>query len=259
MARRVLDLSRQWLPQGWLDALRQLLVFGAAYYAYRLVRGIVDGQVTSAFAHARDVIAIERGMHLFFEARVQDWVDRVGWLEDAADFMYVNSQFMVTTTFIVWLYLARNSSFYYVRNMFAVAMVLALVGYIVFPTAPPRYMPEWGFHDSVTDFVGDGAANSAAALYNPFAAVPSMHVAFALMVGIPCAVLVRSRVLKVLWCFYPVLITFVVIATANHFWFDAVTGALVAGIAAATAHAALARARPDAWSFRRPLGAEAPL
>jgi membrane-associated phospholipid phosphatase len=224
-----------------------------------MVRGAVDGQVAAAFSHASDVISIERSVHLFFEPQLQGWVDRVGWLEDVANFMYVNSQFLVTTTFIVWLYVARNESFYYVRNMFAIAMTLALVGYILYPTAPPRYMPEWGFHDSVTDFVGDGAANTATVLYNPFAAVPSMHVAFALMVGIPCAVLVRWRVLKVLWCVYPVLVTFVVIATANHFWFDAVTGALVAAVSAVTAHALLARARPHAWSFRRPLGAEAQL
>lgn len=249
MARAV-NWSSQWLPRGWLDALRQLAVFGIAYYAYRLVRGLVDGQVAAAFSHARDVISLERGLHLFFEPHVQDWAVRSGWVIKVADFMYVNSQFVVTTSFIVWLYLARNGSFYYVRNMFAIAMLLALVGYVLFPTAPPRYLPEWGFQDSVSDFVGDAAAGSATMLYNPFAAVPSMHVAFALMVGIPCVTLVRSRVLKIFWATYPLIITFVVISTANHFWFDAATGALVAGISAITAHAALARWRPEAWSFR---------
>ncbi|MBX5468442.1 MAG: phosphatase PAP2 family protein [Thermoleophilaceae bacterium] len=255
---RALRWSRHWLPNGWGDALRQLLVFGIAYYAYRLVRGFVDGQVVTAFAHAREVISIERALHLFFEPAVQDWAQRTGWLIKVANFMYVNSQFVVTTTFIVWLYLARNRSFYYVRNMFAIAMGLALVGYIVFPTAPPRFMPEWGFEDTVSDFVGDAAASSATVLYNPFAAVPSMHVAFALMVGIPCAVLVRSRVLKALWALYPLIITFVVISTANHFWFDAAVGGLVAAVSAVTAHLALARIRPEAWSFRRkPVTAEA--
>lgn len=248
---RALKWTRFWFPQGWLDALRQLLIFGAAYYAYRMVRGIVDGQAAAAFSHARDVISLERGLHLFFEPHVQEFAQRTGWLIKVADFMYVNSQFIVTTSFIVWLYVARNRSFYYVRNMFAIAMGLALVGYILFPTAPPRYMPEWGFQDTVSDFVGDAAADSATVLYNPFAAVPSMHVAFALMVGIPCVRLVRWRVLKLFWAVYPVVITFVVISTANHFWFDALAGALVAGVSAVTAHAALARWRPEAWSFRR--------
>ena len=99
--------------------------------------------------------------------------------------MYVNSHFVVTTTFLIWLYIARNYAFYYVRNMFMVAMALALAGYLVYPTAPPRFLPEWGFTDTVANFVGEGASNSASALYNPFAAVPSMHVAFALMIAVP--------------------------------------------------------------------------
>ena len=110
--------------------------------------------------------------------------------------MYVNSHFVITTTFLIWLYIARNYAFYYVRNMFMVAMGLALAGYLVYPTAPPRFLPEWGFTDTVAAFVGEGAANSANVLYNPFAAVPSMHVAFALMIAVPALFLVRNRVLK---------------------------------------------------------------
>jgi len=164
--------------------------------------------------------------------------------------MYVNSHFVVTTTFLIWLYIARNHAFYYVRNMFMIAMGLALVGYVAFPTAPPRFMPELGFTDTVAAFVGDAASQSANLLYNPFAAVPSMHVAFALMIGIPAMKLVKTRVLKVAWAVYPLLVTFVVVVTANHFWLDAALGALVAAVSASAASYALARARPDAWAWR---------
>ena len=129
-------------------------------------------------------------------------------------------------------------------------MGLALVGYLAYPTAPPRYMPEWGFTDTVAAFVGDAAEQSANVLYNPFAAVPSMHVAFALMIGIPAIKLVKHRVLKVAWGLYPLLVTFVVVVTANHFWLDAALGALVAAISAAGASYALGRARPAAWAWR---------
>ena len=64
--------------------------------------------------------------------------------------MYVNSHFVLTVGFLIWLYLARNEAYYFVRNMFMVAMGIALVGYVVYPTAPPRFMPEWGFQDTVT-------------------------------------------------------------------------------------------------------------
>jgi membrane-associated phospholipid phosphatase len=162
----------------------------------------------------------------------------------------VNSHFVVTPTFLIWLYLARNQAYYFVRNMFMVAMSLALVGYLAYPTAPPRFLPEWGFTDSVASLVGESAESSANVLYNPFAAVPSMHVAFALMIAVPAVALVRNRLIKGLWAMYPLLVTFVVVVTANHFWIDAALGALVAAVSAVAASAALARARPDAWAWR---------
>ena len=130
-----------------------------------------------------------------------------------------------------------------------IAMGLALVGYVAMPTAPPRFMPEWGFADTVATFVGDSAEQSANVLYNPFAAMPSMHVAFALMIAVPAIMLVRNRALKVAWATYPVIVTFVVVVTANHFWLDAAVGAVVAAVSAVAATSALARARPEAWAF----------
>jgi hypothetical protein len=255
---RAWQLSSRWLPQGWIDALRQLVLFAGAYYAYRLVRGFVDGHVTVAFDNARTLVDIERGMSSFFEADMQQWLlTHAGWAVDAANWAYVNSHFAITTTFLIWLYLARNEAFYYVRNMFMIAMGIALVGYLLYPTAPPRLLPEWGFTDTVENFVGPASANTAEALYNPFAAVPSMHVGFALMIGVTAIQLVRHHVFKVWWALYPVLVTFVVVVTANHFWVDAALGAMVAGVSAYAASAGLARARPDAWAWRPALGAKA--
>src|ERR671937_1282380 len=236
------------LPQGPLDALRQLLLFGGAYYLYRIVRGVVDGEVTTAFSHARWIVNLERGLHMFFEPSVQTWTVGKGWLIHAADFTYVNAHFVITTAFLIWLYFFRNEAFYFVRNMFMIAMGLALVLYVVFPTAPPRFLPEWGFTDTVSDFFGQGASHSASVLYNPYAAMPSMHVAFALMIGVSGVRLIKLRPVKLFWALYPLFITFVVIVTANHFWLDAAVGAVVAAVSAYAA-AALARARPNAWAF----------
>jgi membrane-associated phospholipid phosphatase len=249
---RVWRLSGRWLPNGWLDALRQLALFAGAYYAYRIVRGIVDGQAGLAFENARTLVDVERTLGLFFEPGLQAWARGQEWLLTGANWMYVNSHFIVTVTFLIWLYLARNHAFYFVRNMFMVAMGLALVGYVAFPTAPPRFMPEWGFTDTVASFVGESAETSADVLYNPFAAVPSMHVAFALMIAVPAIMLIRQPVLRVLWGLYPLVVTFVVVVTANHFWLDAAFGAIVAAVSALTASAAFARARPEAWAWRSP-------
>jgi membrane-associated phospholipid phosphatase len=238
------------MPRGPFDAARQWLLFAGVYYVYRIVRGIVDGHANIAYAHARDIVDLERDLHTFVEVDIQRWAIDNPFFIHVADWMYVNSHFLVTTTFLVWLYIQRNHAYYFVRNMFIIAMVFALVGYLAFPAAPPRFLPEWGFQDTVSDLFGNGASQTANVLYNPYAAVPSMHVAFALMIAVPAVQLVRPRPLKVLWALYPLLVTFVVIATGNHFWIDAALGAIVAGCSALLAKAAFARARPEAWSWR---------
>jgi hypothetical protein len=223
-----------------------------------VVRGLMDGQTAVAFDHARGIVNAERQFGLFFEPGLQHWVaNHAGWLIDAASWCYVNVHIVGTASFMIWLYIARREAFAFVRNMFMIAMGFALVGYLVFPTAPPRYLPEWGFNDTVANFVGSHAVNSAGVFYNPYAAIPSMHVAFALLVGIPGARLVRKRWLRPFWYFYPVAVTFVVIITANHFWLDAALGALVAASSFVGASAALARARPEAWAWRSQVEVEA--
>src|SRR3954463_12139185 len=229
----------------------------AAYYLYRLVRGVVDGQVAVSFAHARDVVDFERGVGAFFEPGLQRLaLDHFHWLVDVANVCYVKMHLFGTTTFLIWLYFARNEAFYFVRNMFLVAMGVALIGYVVFPTAPPRFLPEWGFTDTVTNMVGAEPANTANVLYNPYAAVPSMHVAFALMVGLSGAKLVRPRVLKIGFYVYPFWVTPVPVLPANHCGTGAALGAAAAPPAYSLAVAA-ARTRPDAWAFRRVLGSGA--
>jgi PAP2 superfamily len=251
MVARVRVLQRRVLPQGWIDVLRQVALFGAAYLAYRLVRGLVEGDANAAFAHARDVISLERTLHLFVEPSVQAWASGSRVLMDLSSWLYVNAQTTVTVGALAYLYLRHNRNFYFVRNMFMIAMAIALVGYTVFPTAPPRFMPEWGFIDSVSDFTGvhvSHASTLASTLFNPYAAVPSMHVAFALMIGWPLARLSRRRIVKVLWLLYPFLMAFVIVATANHFIVDAMLGAVTAGLSAYGARW-LGRARPGVWRF----------
>ena len=241
-------MSARLLPKGPLDLLRQIVLFCGAYWLYRLVRGQVDGRAAAAFENARHIIDLERALGLFFEPAVHEWSTRQGWVVDAASWMYVNSHFTITTVTLAFLYLRRNERFYFVRNMFVIAMGIALVGYVAIPTAPPRFLPEWGFQDSVAQFTGVDAEASDV-LFNPFAAVPSMHVAFALMLSVPMARMTRHTAVRALWGAYPALVTFVVIATANHWWFDAFLGAATAAVSALAAQALLARARPDAWAW----------
>ena len=259
MPARLRTLQARLLPHGPLDVVRQVLLFGAAYMLYRLTRGLVDHPeaAATAFSNARELIGIERTLNIFVEPSVQAFTSGQQWLLDATSWLYINAQTSVTVGALAWLYLFRNESFYFVRNMFLVAFGIALIGYSVYPTAPPRFFPEWGFFDAVSDFTGvpqDSVTINR--LFNPYAAVPSMHVAFALMIGIPLARLVRWRALRIFWATYPLLVVFVIVATANHFIADAVLGAAAAGIGALAA-VALGRLRPEVWNFRP--AAEAPI
>ena len=239
------------LPNGRLDLLRQLSLFALAYGGYQLVRGVVGVGGARPLRDATRIIDLERTLHVFIEPRVQGWVTaRAHWLLEVCDWTYLNAHFALTAGALAFIYLRRNDSFYFVRNMFVVAMAVALAGYALFPTAPPRLMPQYGFSDSISQFTHLNAQQGAlAVLFNPYAAVPSMHVCIALVTGGSMSRLVRSRPARALWLAYPLLIAFIVVVTGNHYLTDVALGALTAGLAAALAEQLLARARPDVWAF----------
>lgn len=238
------------LPRGLLDAARQFALFYAAYYLYSLVRGGSGANEHLALANGRDVIALEKSLGLWIEGHVQAFAVDHRWLVDFANFMYVNSHFTITVLFLFWLYLLHNANFYFVRNLMMVAMVLALVGYGLYPTMPPRFVPGLGIQDTIATVGGIQRDETAVkALINPYAAIPSMHCCFSLVVAVTCFRLVKWRWLARAWLLYPALVTFVVMATGNHYWFDAVLGWAVAGLSFAAAQA-MASWRKDVWAFR---------
>ena len=242
----------RWLPQlphGWGDAGRQLGLFVLADICYETVRGVADGQRAEAYANAAWVIDVESATGTFFEPDLQAALLDFRWVVDVANFSYMNTHFVLTTGFLVWLYLYRNEHFYFVRNMFMVAMALALVGYALVPTAPPRLIAGYGFVDTINQYAQVTHDSALVKIFiNPYAAIPSMHCAFALMIGATGALIARHPITRIFWCVYPLFVLFVVIVTANHFWLDGAIGWMVAG-ASALAAAQLARMRPAAWSF----------
>lgn len=250
MSRAFAAISAR-LPQGWGDLGRQIGILVGVDLIYELGRGIADMSKAGAMAHGAQVIDFERATGTFFEPSLQSFFIPAHWTVDLANQLYLNAQFSIALGFLVWLYLFRNQSYYFVRNMFVVSMCLALIGYIGFPTAPPRMFPQDGFVDTITDFSNVNHDSALAKIFiNPYAAVPSMHCAFAMMIGGTGVMVCRRWWSKAWWAFWPVLITWVVIVTANHYWVDAALGWLVALAAAVVAHGALARARPEAWAWR---------
>jgi hypothetical protein len=233
MTARLALVRGRVLPNGWPDLLRQVALFGLAYLLYRLVEGAVASNPYVAFTHARQLISLERRLHMFVEPQVQAWATSSHLLVVIATYVYINAQTTILIALLLYLYIAHNRNYYFVRNMLFVGMAIGLIGYGLFPTAPPRFLPEWGFIDTTAQVTGvSGTSTIFNVFFNPYAAVPSMHVCVAWMLSVPMAQLVHSRIARVLWRLYPALIIFVVVVTANHYFTDVVLGALTAGVSA---------------------------
>lgn len=259
LVRRAKKAVLRALPRGPKDAVLQLGLFVVADLLYEAIRGISDGSAQLAFSNGRAIAGLEQKLSLFFEPSLQHLVLKQQWLVEAANWAYMNTHFVVTTAFLIWLYFARNDNFYFVRNMFMVAMGLALVGYLAIPTAPPRMLASLGFTDTIVQFSHISSdSTTMRTLINPYAAVPSMHMAFAIMISVPAYALVKSHFFKAGWALYPLLVLFVIMVTANHFWFDALVGALVAAVAAVAAERVLSRLKPYQWGWQ-PAVTEQPL
>ncbi len=200
-------------------------------FAYQLARGLADRDPGRAFRNGWKVIDFEqRTTHHIFELTLQRVADSSGLLEKAASFTYWTSEFAVVGLALLWVYLRRHESFLRFRNTILLANVLGLVGYVLLPTAPPRMFPSLGFVDPVASTLshlnhGSGFVNVSP---NPYAAMPSLHAADALIVGITLAFLTRRWWVRALWIAWPLWVWFVVMATANHYWLDVVGGIVVA-------------------------------
>ncbi len=217
------------LPKGWPDFLFQLGLFVVADILYELSRTLAKGNLAAAFVHAQDVVSLEKTLGIFTEIDVQRFALNHQWVLDVANTTYFHAHFAVTTVFMFWLYLRRNSHYYFVRNIIFSAMAIALAGYFLYPTAPPRMLTNDGFVDTLEKTASlNFSSGPIAFLSNPFAAIPSVHTCFSLIIGASCFFLVRRRVVRFTWLLYPVLIVFSIVATANHFWLDAILGALLA-------------------------------
>jgi membrane-associated phospholipid phosphatase len=213
-------------PRGWKDFALQLGIWFGFLLAYQVVRGIADQDVLGAFQNGRLIIDFESSIHALVEVDLQRVILSTGdWLVQAVNWTYWNSQFTVVGIALLWVYFRRNDSFLRLRNILLLANMIALVGFVLMPTAPPRFFPEWGFVDTLAE---SSALNHGTGLVqlasNQFAAMPSIHSADALILGFTMAALVSSRWAKVLWTLWPSWVWFTVMATGNHYWLDVVAG-----------------------------------
>jgi membrane-associated phospholipid phosphatase len=220
------------LPKGWLDVWCQLLLVIASALAYELIRAAVRGDGDTALAHAYSVVRLERMLGLFVELDIQRWVLRGPTvLVSVSNWTYITTHFAMTVSVLVWVYLRRHSDYATLRNTLLTANGIGLVGYLVYPLAPPRMLPQLGFVDTLGLASISHESGPIAALSNPYAAMPSLHTTYALIIGGTAAVLVRSNWCRMGWTLYPAIIVFSIVVTGNHYVLDAIAGAAVAALA----------------------------
>jgi hypothetical protein len=234
----VAAVGRRYLPRGWADFGRQLSIWFGFLLAYQVARGLADRDPTRAFDNGWRVLGVEQGMtHHIFELTLQRVAESSSLLNRLASLTYWTSEFVVVGIALLYVYLRKHESFRRFRNWILLANVLGLVGYVLLPTAPPRMFQSLGFIDTLGSLSsmnhGSSFVNVAP---NPYAAMPSLHAADALIVGITLVSVTRRRWLRLLWALWPLWVWFCVMATANHFWLDVVAGVAVALIAFALLH-----------------------
>jgi membrane-associated phospholipid phosphatase len=216
----VVAAGRRVLPRGYLDFGRQVAIWLGFYFGYLAVRGLVDRNPTKAILNGINVIDFEqRTMHHLFEQTAQRIADSSHLLLTAAAWTYWNSEFTVLCATLLFMYLRRHERFAKFRNTVLLANVIGLIGYVVVPTAPPWMFASYGFVDGVNHSTG-----AIAAMANPYAAMPSLHAADALIVGIFMYRACRHWWAKAAWALWPAWVWFCVMATANHYLLDVVAG-----------------------------------
>jgi hypothetical protein len=234
--------------QRWLSTRHSLRSEAAAvlilYGLYELARGLVVSDAREADQHARDVVTLERSLHLFRETNVQHAARSLPGLTSLLGTAYLTLHLAVTVAVLLWLHHRRPAAFASVRTTLLLASALSLVGFLAYPTAPPR-LARIGIADTVSNGHIDLNKGLVSSLYNPYAAVPSMHIGYALIVAASLLLYARRPLVRALAALYPLFVLLVVVATGNHFFFDAATGALVAVAAAAAAVPLTRRAAPN--------------
>jgi hypothetical protein len=212
------------------QGLTQILVAVGAIQVYEALRRILHPNWGAALANAHRIEALERGTHVAWERSLQATFLGRPHLLEAANLFYFAGHFLLTSLFFVWLYRGSPEGFRRWRDAFLAATAIALLVHWAFPTAPPR-LAGIGVLDTLRRYSGiDIGSSGAVGFYNPVAAVPSLHAAYALGVGIGLVRFSRSRWLRIAGFAYPAVVLWTVVVTGNHFLLDALAGALVLGL-----------------------------
>jgi len=219
----------------------ELVLLGTALPLYYLVRGFTHERAAIAFENAADLIGLERRLGIFWEEQLQEAILPHGWLVDALNGIYLYGHLPMIFVVAVWLYFWHRPQYLLMRNAVLISGAIGLVVYATFPVAPPRFLPAFGFTDTVFSQYGVSRVANPAFLRNEYAAVPSLHFGWNVLAAVALWLASRNLAVRSLAMLVPLATLAAVVLTANHFILDAVAGllAIAVGMAAALAFRAL--------------------
>ncbi|MFD5189322.1 bifunctional glycosyltransferase 87/phosphatase PAP2 family protein [Streptomyces sp. NPDC058357] len=220
------------------NLLLELLLIRVVYSAYAHVRLAATAGRATAEHHGRQIHSIEQWLHIDIEHRANHAVVNIGWLRGFFDYYYSTFHFIVPLVILGVLYVRRPADYRWARGTIGFATLLALVGFWLYPLAPPRLMPGLGFIDTVhgvQDFAKPDYG-SLTEMTNQYAAMPSLHFGWSLWCGVVVFLLAPKAWMKVLGLLHPLFTVSAIIATANHWVLDAVGGAAVVALGFGLTH-----------------------
>ena len=226
--RRVVRLLRRTGHPAW----RELALVVVLYAAYDSVRGLIRGETGQADSHGAAVLHLERMLAVNIEHPLNVAVQHDALLAVPACYFYASAHFLVTPAVLIWTFRAHRDQYSRTRTVLALVTIAALIGFWLYPTAPPRLVPGDGFHDTLAAYshwgwwsAADSAPKSLAGLANQYAAFPSLHMAWATWCGVTIWRQATRTSTRVAGLAYPILTALVVLATANHYVVDVAAGA----------------------------------
>ncbi|MGP3989885.1 bifunctional glycosyltransferase 87/phosphatase PAP2 family protein [Streptomyces sp. 3N207] len=231
----VLRTSPAWAdpqPSGPLsrpNLMLELLLIRVGYWAYSYVRGHAPDSRSLAEGHGHQILTAESFLHIDMEHSLNRLAARTEWLRDSCDTYYTTFHFLVPIALLGWLYARRVPQYRAARTALSFATLLGLVGFWLYPLAPPRLLPGQGYIDTAhgPQDLSNPDFGALTQLSNQYAAMPSLHVGWSLWCTIVVFMITRNRWLRALGVLYPLLTTYVVMATANHYLLDAAGGVAV--------------------------------
>ncbi|MFF7590441.1 phosphatase PAP2 family protein [Kitasatospora purpeofusca] len=214
-------------PRGRPDPLVELLVIQVGYGIYSFIRNAAPTRGALAVDNAEQVHHLEQLLHLDVEGAVNGWVLSHGWLLELMLHYYRVVHFVMPLAVLIWLYLARPDRYRTSRTVLCATTGLALVGYWGLPLAPPRLTPGLGLRETLAPAAPGSGPSALTALTNQYAAMPSLHIAWALWCALAVVTATRNRWVRAAALSYPSMTLLVVLGTANHWVLDAVAGTLL--------------------------------